>query len=49
MLGLKLVGIQETNEINSYVNESLEQKELAWFPYDETAMSWEKNKEEDEN
>ncbi len=49
MLGLKLVDIQETNAINSYVIESLKQKEFAWFPYDETAMAWEENQEEDEN
>ena len=36
------------NAINSYVIESLEQKELAWFPYDETAMAGEENQEEDE-
>ena len=49
MIGLKLVDIQDTNAINSYVIESLEQKELAWFPYDETAMAGEENQEEDEN
>ena len=49
MIGLKLVDIQDTNAVNSYVIESLEQKELAWFPYDETAMAGEENQEEDEN
>ena len=49
MIGLKLVDIQDTNAINSYVIESLEQKELAWFPFDETAMAGEENQEEDEN
>ena len=49
MIGLKLVDIQDTNAINSYVIESLEQKELAWFPFDETAMAGEVNQEEDEN
>ena len=43
MIGLKLVDIQETNSINSYVIECLEKKELAWFPYDETAMDEEDN------
>jgi hypothetical protein len=37
MLGLRFVDIQETNAINSYVIESLEKKEIAWFPYDEAA------------
>ena len=41
MIGLKFVDIQDTNAINSYVIESLEQKELVWFPYDETAMAGE--------
>ena len=41
MIGLKFVDIQDTNAINSYVIKSLEQKELVWFPYDETAMAGE--------
>ena len=49
MIGLRFVDIQDTNAINSYVIESLEQKELVWFPYDETAMAGEENKGEDEN
>ena len=42
-LEIKLVYIKETNSINSYVIECLEKKELAWFPYDETAMDEEDN------
>ena len=49
MIGLRFVDIQDTNAINSYVIESLEQKELVWFPYDETAMAGEENQGEDEN
>ena len=49
MIGLRFVDIQDTNAINSYVIESLEQKELVWFPYDETAMAGEENQGEDES
>ena len=32
ILGLRFVDIQETNAINSYVMETIEKKELSWFP-----------------
>ena len=43
ILGLRFVDIQETNAINSYVMETIEKKELSWFP------SLKDNNEEDEN
>ena len=49
MIGLRFVDIQDANAINSYVIESLEKKELVWFPYDETAMAGDENKGKDEN
>jgi inositol 1,4,5-triphosphate receptor type 1/inositol 1,4,5-triphosphate receptor type 3 len=48
ILGLRFVDIQETNSINSYVIESLEKKELNWFPYDESAIDNTQNNEDDE-
>jgi hypothetical protein len=48
ILGLRFVDIQETNSINSYVIESLEKKELNWFPYDESAIDNAQNNEDDE-
>jgi inositol 1,4,5-triphosphate receptor type 1 len=32
ILGLKFVDVQETNAINSYVVEKIEEKSLSWFP-----------------
>ena len=47
IMGLRFVDLQETNAINSYVIESIEKKELLWFPYDETKKYDEENREED--
>ena len=35
--------------INSYVIESLEKKEIVWFPYDGTVMTRNENKGKDES
>ncbi|MGL4951663.1 MAG: ion transporter, partial [Mycoplasma sp.] len=43
MIGLKFVDPQETNAINSFVIEKLEDKKISWFP------SFKANVEEDEN
>lgn len=32
IVGLKFVDKQETNAINSYVIEKIEEKSIAWFP-----------------
>jgi hypothetical protein len=32
MIGLKFVDPQETNAINSFVIEQLENKKISWFP-----------------
>lgn len=47
IMGLRFVDLQETNAINSYVIESIEKKELLWFPYDETKKYDEENRQED--
>ncbi len=33
MIGLKFVDPQETNAINSFVIEQLQDKKISWFPY----------------
>jgi hypothetical protein len=48
MIGLKFVDPQETNAINSFVIEQLEDKKISWFPlFAENDNSNEKEEEED--
>ena len=50
MIGLKFVDPQETNAVNSFVIEQLEDKKISWFPlFAENDDNSNNNDEEDDN
>jgi hypothetical protein len=49
MIGLKFVDPQETNAINSFVIEQLEDKKISWFPAFGEGNESQKNEDENNN
>jgi hypothetical protein len=49
MIGLKFVDPQETNAVNSFVIEQLEDKKISWFPLFAENDDNSNNDEEDDN
>ena len=49
MIGLKFVDPQETNAINSFVIEKIEQKKISWFPSFSNSLDEEEDDEDEDD